>query len=69
MPSLMSIDGMGEKAALSLSEAAREAPFLSKEDVKTRGKVSKTIVDKMSDLHLLDGLPESDQLSIFDLAR
>ena len=38
----------------------------SKEDIRIRGKVSKTILDVMSDLGLLGDLPESNQLSLFD---
>jgi len=67
MPSLSSIDGLGDKAAVAIMEAAREGPFLSKDDFRERTKVSKTIVDMMDSLHLLGNLPESNQISLFDL--
>lgn len=66
MPSLNSIDGLGEKAADSIVEAAKEGPFLSKDDLRQRAKVSKTIVDLMGSLDLLGNLPESNQISLFD---
>lgn len=66
MPSLNSIDGLGEKAADSIVEAAKEGPFLSKDDFRQRAKVSKTIVDLMGSLDLLGNLPESNQISLFD---
>jgi DNA polymerase-3 subunit alpha (Gram-positive type) len=66
MPSLSSIDGMGDKAAEAVVEAAKDGPFLSKDDFRTRTKVSKTLIDLMSDLGLLGNLPESNQLSLFD---
>ena len=70
MPSLNSIDGMGEKAADSAMEAAKEAAkdggFLSKEDFRIRAKVSKTICDVMGDLGILGDLPETNQISLFD---
>ncbi len=66
MPSLNSIDGLGEKAADSIVEAAKDGPFLSKDDFRERAKVSKTIVDLMSTLNLLGNLPESNQISLFD---
>ena len=66
MPALSSIDGMGDKAAESLAEAAKDGPFLSKDDLRERGKVSKTIVDAMDDFGILGDLPESNQLSLFD---
>lgn len=67
MPSLNSIDGLGEKAADAIVEAAKDGPFLSKDDFRERTKVSKTIVDMMAELGLLGSLPESNQLSLFDL--
>ena len=66
MPSLNSIDGLGEKAADAIVEAAKDGPFLSKDDFRQRTKASKTIVDLMSDLGLLGNLPESNQISLFD---
>ena len=67
MPSLNSIDGLGEKAADAIVEAAKDGPFLSKDDFRQRTKVSKTIIDLMDSLGLLGDLPESNQISIFDL--
>ena len=66
MPSLSSIDGMGEKAAEAVVDAAKDGPFLSREDFRNRAKVSKTLCDLMGDMGLLGDLPESNQLSLFD---
>lgn len=66
MPSFNSIDGMGDKAAESLMEAAKNGPFLSKDDLRERAKVSKTIVDLMGEMKLLGDIPESNQISLFD---
>ena len=66
MPSLSSIDGLGERAAEGIVEAASDGRFLSKEDFRNRAKVSKTICDLMADLKILGDLPESNQLSLFD---
>lgn len=68
MPSLNSIDGLGEKAADAIVEAAKDGPFLSRDDFRERTKVSKTVVDLMAKLGLLGDLPESNQLSLFDFA-
>lgn len=67
MPSLNSIDGLGEKAADAIVEAAKEGPFLSKDDFRIRTKASKTVIDLMSQLRLLGELPETNQLSLFDM--
>ena len=66
MPSLSSIDGLGEKAADSIVEAAKKGKFLSRDDFRERAKVSKTVVDKMVELGILKDLPASNQLSLFD---
>lgn len=63
MPSLASIDGMGAKAAKQLKDAAAGGRFLSKEDMQTRGKIGKSTIEKMSDLGILDDLPDTNQLS------
>ncbi len=67
MPSLSSIEGLGEKAADAVMEAAKDGPFLSKDDFRSRTKVSKTVIDLMADLGLLGDIPESNQISLFDL--
>jgi DNA polymerase-3 subunit alpha (Gram-positive type) len=67
MPCLTSIDGMGEKAADAVVEAAKDGPFLSREDFYNRTKVPRTVVDKMNEMGLLGDLPETSQISIFDL--
>jgi len=69
MPSLSSIDGLGEKAADAIVEAAKDGPFLSKDDFRQRTKVSKTVIELMSDLGLLGNLPESNQISLFDFVN
>ena len=66
MPSINSIDGVGQQVADAIVEAAKDGPFLSKDDFRQRTRASKTIVDLMSDLGLLGNLPESNQISLFD---
>lgn len=68
MPSLDSIDGMGEKAAEAVVEAAKCGKFLSKDDFRDRTKVSKTVIDVMDDLGLFGDIPQSNQMSLFDLS-
>ena len=67
MPSLNSIDGLGEAAAESIVEAAKGGPFLSKDDFRERAKVSQTVADKLAELGILTNLPESNQFSLFDM--
>src|SRR5699024_8704588 len=67
MPSLASIEGMGDKAAEAVEEASKDGPYLSLDDFRQRTKVSKTVIDLMQDLGLFGNLPQSNQLSLFDL--
>ena len=64
IPPFRVIDGLGLKAAETI-KAAREKEFISIMDLSTRGKVSKNVIETMRDLGVLDGLPETNQLSLF----
>ncbi|SDH38831.1 DNA polymerase-3 subunit alpha [Pseudobutyrivibrio sp. 49] len=66
LPPFNSLPGMGDKAAEQLQIAASQGKFLSLDDIKDRGKVSQTIIDKMVELGVIKDLPQSNQLSIFD---
>ena len=66
MPPLSSIEGMGDKAAEAVEDAAKDGPYLSLDDFRQRTKVSKTVIDLMADLGLFGDLPQSNQLSLFD---
>ncbi|MDE6313890.1 MAG: PolC-type DNA polymerase III [Lachnospiraceae bacterium] len=67
MPALSTIEGLGDKAADAVEEAAEQGMFLSKDDFRQRTKVSKTVIDLMADLGILANLPETNQLSLFDV--
>ncbi|MCI9297761.1 MAG: PolC-type DNA polymerase III [Lachnospiraceae bacterium] len=69
LPSFSSIDGLGEKAAYAICEAAKQGQFLSKDDFKERAKVGKTMADQLGDLGILGDLPESNQISLFDFVK
>ncbi len=66
MPALSSIEGMGDKAADMVVDAVKDGPFISKDNFKERTKVSKSVMDTLVDLGILENLPESSQLSMFD---
>lgn len=60
------IPGLGGNVANQIVQARENQPFLSKEDLATRGKVSKTIIDYMNENGVLKNLPDENQLSLFD---
>lgn len=61
------VPSLGGNAARSIVEARKESPFLSKEDLARRGKVSKTVMEYLDTNNALQGLPDENQLSLFDI--
>ncbi len=67
LPPFKTLGSMGDSAAETLMLAARERHFSSKDDLKKRGKITQTAIDKMDELGLLGDMQQSEQLSIFDI--
>lgn len=65
LPPLASLPGVGENAALQLSEAVREGPFTSVEELKARARLSSAVIEALRKHGCLKGLPETDQLTLF----
>ena len=61
------IPGLGLNVAKQIVAAREEREFISKQDLKERGKVSQSLVDFMTENHVLDGLSDENQLSLFDM--
>ena len=60
------IGGLGEAAAQGIVEA-RSQPFLSIEDLKNRGKVSGAVVELLRAAGALDGLKDTNQVSMLEM--
>ncbi len=71
MPHLSSISGVGPKQAsdllAKLHSSQTTGPFLSKEDFCLRSGASEKVADKFEELGILGDIPETNQLSLFDL--
>ncbi|MCA9765648.1 MAG: PolC-type DNA polymerase III [Carnobacterium sp.] len=61
------VPSLGVNVANQIVEARLDKPFLSKEDLGKRGKVSKTVIEYMNENGVLKGMPDENQLSLFDL--
>ena len=61
----VAIDGMGENAAKTLVEEYNRRPYETVEEVSDRGKVNKSAIDALRQHGVLDGLPETAQISLF----
>ncbi|HLQ74996.1 MAG TPA: PolC-type DNA polymerase III [Alloiococcus sp.] len=61
------VPSLGMSVAKTIVEERDKSDFLSKEDLSKRGKVSKTVIEYMDNNHVLDHLPDENQLSLFDV--
>ncbi|MBR6133130.1 MAG: PolC-type DNA polymerase III [Bacilli bacterium] len=59
------LDGLGDNVADAIVKARSTGPFISIEDLMTRGKINGTSIEKLRELGCLDNLSESNQLSLF----
>ena len=67
IPPFITIDGLGEANAASVREAIETGgPFMSKEDLLRRTRLTQTNVDFLDKMGVLDNLRDTDQLSLFD---
>ena len=61
----ISLPGLGESAAVAIAEARKEGQFLSIEDLKNRGKAGSAVIDMLRAHGALEGLTETNQISMF----
>lgn len=64
-PPLNSIAGLGTVAAKGIEEAKKDGPFMSINDLQIRSKVGKSVIEILRNAGCLDGMPESNQMSLF----
>ena len=60
------LDSLGPSIAHSIVEARNDHPFTSKQDVLKRTKLNATQFEKMNAMGVFDGLPENDQIGLFN---
>ncbi len=64
-PPLNSIPGLGTVAAQGIQEARKDGKFMSIDDMKIRSKVGNSVSDLLKKFGCLDGMSQSNQLSLF----
>ena len=64
-PPLNSIPGLGGVAAKGIYNAAQEEKIMSIDDLRIRAKIGNSVVDLLKKFKCLDGIPESNQMSLF----
>lgn len=63
---LVSLDGVGFNAAENIVSARSDGEFISIEDLRQRTKISKTVIEALAAHKCLEGMSETNQLSLFN---
>lgn len=64
-PPFNAIEGLGDTVAKNIVAEREKGKFISIEDLQKRAKISATLIDKMKEMGILAGMPDSNQLSLF----
>lgn len=64
-PPLDSIPGLGPIDAENIFKARQDGTFMSIDDMKIRAKVGKVAIETMKGVGILDGMSQSNQMSLF----
>ncbi|HHT42828.1 MAG TPA: PolC-type DNA polymerase III [Firmicutes bacterium] len=64
-PPFASLQGVGASAAASIVQARQDGEFISVEDLRQRSGVTKAVIEAMRLHGCLEGLPETNQLTLF----
>ena len=64
-PPLNSIPGLGTVAALGIENARKDGKFMSIDDLKIRAKIGVSVADLLKKFGCLDGMSQSNQMSLF----
>lgn len=68
LPPFSAISGLGVAAGETVVEARKNGDFLSKEDLRKRTKLTESDIRALDELGCLEGLGESNQMSLFDFS-
>lgn len=63
MPPLCSIQGLGINVAQNIIETRQSGNFETIEEFRERTKANNTVIDLLKENHILDGIPETNQMS------
>lgn len=65
IPPFVSLNGLGANACQRILESRASEPFMSVEDLVNRTKVTKTVIASLKEHGSLEGLPGTNQLTLF----
>ena len=67
LPALNTVPSISTAMAQAIVEARQESPFKSHEDLMRRAGIGQSAVKGMADLKILSHIPETAQLTLFDM--
>ena len=65
LPPMIALQGVGENAAIHIQEERENGEFISKEDLRKRTKISKTVIETLTNHGSLENMSDENQLSLF----
>lgn len=65
LPPFNSLQGLGITAAQSIVEGRKDGEFKTLEELKERTSLGRSLIDLLKENGVLDGIPETNQLSLF----
>ena len=65
LPPMIALQGVGENAAIHIQQERENGEFISKEDLRKRTKISKTVIETLTNHGSLDNMSDKNQLSLF----
>ena len=65
LPPMIALQGVGENAAINIQKERENGEFISKEDLRKRTKISKTVIETLTNHGSLENMSDENQLSLF----
>ncbi|MGL5347785.1 MAG: PolC-type DNA polymerase III [Peptostreptococcaceae bacterium] len=65
LPPMIALQGVGENAALNIQRERENGEFISKEELRKRTKISKTVIETLTNHGSLNNMSDENQLSLF----
>ena len=65
LPPMIALQGVGENAAIHIQQERENGEFISKEDLRKRTKISKTVIETLTNHGSLKNMSDKNQLSLF----
>jgi len=62
---MIALQGVGENAAINIQKERENGEFISKEELRKRTKISKTVIETLTNHGSLNNMSDENQLSLF----